>query len=266
MSHMSLMHSSSLTNLSSASPVLFSAMANLWLNTCSFWLFYCLILNFSFDIFYHFRVFAQFFISFSIYLKKPPNQTLCQLNPLSMSLTNLILSVRFWFFGFRGVGVGVWSNGMFQNFWWNAGYWNMKYFRDNLKLWIFFPPSRKICFWHVVRLEADLFNPVRDLADSRLDFTHCKADLCCSPFLLKHRPSKIPAESLGVYKGLSILVGPGLLLLSFPAWDYRKFWVSFLASQATAEVRESLPAASVVALPAASVYTSLARTLSYGYP
>lgn len=110
---------------------------------------------------------------FIFYLKKPPNQTLCQLNPLSMSLTNLILSVRFWFFGFLGGGVGVWSNGMFHNFWWNAGYWNMKYFRDNLKLWIFFPPSRKICFWHVVRLEADLFNPVRDLADSRLDFTHC---------------------------------------------------------------------------------------------
>lgn len=124
----------------------------------------------------------------------------------------------------------------------------------------FFLPPEKICFWHVVRLEADHFNPVRDLADSRLDFTHCKADLCCSPFLLKHRPSKIPTESLGVYKGLSILVGPGLPLLTFPAWDYRKFWVSFLASQATAEVR-SLSAASLVAL-----HTSLARTVSYGYP
>ena len=44
----------------------------------------------------------------------------------------------------------------------------------------FFLPPEKICFWHVVRLEADHFNPVRDLADSRLDFTHCKADLCCS--------------------------------------------------------------------------------------
>lgn len=72
-SHMSLIHSPCLTSLSSISPVHFSAMADLWLNTCSFWLVYCLILSFSFDIFYHFWVFAEFFI---FYLKKTQNQTL----------------------------------------------------------------------------------------------------------------------------------------------------------------------------------------------
>lgn len=75
MSHTSLIRSPCLTNLSSVSPVHFSAMANLWLNTCSFWLFYCLILSFSFDIFYHFRVFAEFFISLSI-SKKPKTKLL----------------------------------------------------------------------------------------------------------------------------------------------------------------------------------------------
>lgn len=69
MSHMSLILSPSLTNLSPISPILFSSVAHL-LNTCSFWLFYCLILNFSFDIFYTLQVFAEFFILFSISKKE----------------------------------------------------------------------------------------------------------------------------------------------------------------------------------------------------
>ena len=140
MSHMSFMRSSSLTNLSSISPVLFSAMANLWLNTCSVWSFYCLILNFSFDNILAFPGICSVF-HFIFYLKKTQNQTLSVKSIVYVSHESDPLC-QVLVFGVSWRGVGVWSNGMFHNFWWNAGYWNMKYFRDNLKLWIFFPPEK----------------------------------------------------------------------------------------------------------------------------
>lgn len=137
-----------------------------------------LLLNSEFFIWHilSFPVFAEFFISFSI--SKKPKTKLCQLNPLSMSPMNVILFVRFWIFRFRGGGRLVFGlmacfiifDGMLDieirnilEITWSPGY--------------FFLPPEKICFWHVVKLEADHFNPVRDLADSRLDFAHCKADM-----------------------------------------------------------------------------------------